>query len=408
MKTKKTTSLRVPYALTVYGKEEIAAVNKVLSDPTKIVSGPLVKEFEKKIAGLFGKKHGIMVNSGSSANLLAFEMMNLEPGSEVITPILTFATTVAPIVQKGLVPVFVDVKMGSYEIDVDKIEKLITKKTKALMIPSLIGNLPDFIKLRKIADKHKLWLIEDSCDTLGAKFAGKPTGFYSDISTTSFYASHIITTAGMGGMISFHDSTLAKKALIMSNWGRESTLFGVYEKSEEISKRFVGVLDGDMYDAKFIFSECGYNFQITELHGAFGLEQLKRLPEFSRRRHANFKALKKFFSQYEDVFFLPEQDPRTDTNWLSFPLTIKPGAPFTRLEITKYLEEKNIQTRPIFTGNILKQPGFKHIKNRVVKGGYPVSEHIMKNGFLIGCHHGMEAKHLDYLMETFSAFLKKK
>lgn len=408
MKTKKHKQIRVPYALTVFGKEEITAVNKVLSDPTKIVSGPLVKEFEKKVAEIFGKKYGVMVNSGSSANLIAFEMMNLPPGSEIITPILTFATTLAPIVQMGLVPVFVDVKMGSYEIDTEKIEKLITKKTKALMIPSLIGNLPDFIKLRKIADKYKLWFIEDSCDTLGAKFAGKPTGYYSDISTTSFYASHIITTAGMGGLVAFHDQNLARRALVMSNWGRESTLFGSYEKSEEISKRFVGVLDGDTYDAKFIFSECGYNFQVTELNGAFGLEQLKRLPEFSRRRHNNFKILKKFFSKYENIFFLPEQDPRSDTNWLSFPLTLKPGAPFTRLEITKFLEEENIQTRPIFMGNAMKQPGFKNIKARTVREGYPITEHIMKNGFLVGCHQGMEQKHLDHLMTTFTRFLKNK
>jgi len=216
--------IRVPYALTVYGEKEVKAVNKVLKDPTKIVPGNAVRSFEKKIASLFGKKYGVMVNSGSSANLIAFETLDLPKGSEVITPTLTFATTVAPIVQKGLIPVFVDVEPGTYVVDVSKIEPLITKKTRALMIPSLIGNVPDMALLQKIAKKYKLYFIEDSCDTLGAKFNKKPTGYYSDVTTTSFYASHIVTTAGAGGMICYHDPTLANLALVLSSWGRESTL----------------------------------------------------------------------------------------------------------------------------------------------------------------------------------------
>ncbi|MBI2476213.1 MAG: DegT/DnrJ/EryC1/StrS family aminotransferase [Candidatus Taylorbacteria bacterium] len=400
--------MRVPYLLTVYGKEEIKAVNEVLKDPTKISSGPRVREFEQKIAGMFGKKFGVMVNSGSSANLLAVDALNMPKGSEVITPILTFATTVSPIVQRDLVPAFADVEEGTYQININQIGSLLSKKTKALMIPSLIGNMADLSKLKAFAKKHKLWFIEDSCDVLGAKFAGRPTGSYSDVSTTSFYAAHVITTAGAGGVVAFHDGALAKRALIKANWGRESTLFGFYEKSEELKKRFAGALGGMPYDAKFIFSELGYNFQSTEINAAFGLEQLKRFPKFVARRKQNAAALLKFFKRYEAFFILPVEHPKAETFWHAFPLTIRKGAPFTRLEITKYLEERNIQTRPIFTGNILRQPAFRHIKAKTLKEGYPVADHIMRNGFLIGCNHGLGEKHIAHLFDSFEQFLKNK
>lgn len=405
---KKSYTINVPYCAAVYGRQEIAAVVKVLQNPTKIVAGHAVREFEKKIARLFGKKHGIMTNSGSSANLLAFEIANLPPGSEVITPVLTFSTTLNPILQKGLSPVFVDVLPGAYVIDPDQAEALVSEKTKAIMAPSLIGNIPDLGCLQKIAKKHKLIVIEDSCDTVGATFNGRPTGYYTDISTTSFYASHIITAAGGGGMAMFHDAAQARRALVMANWGRESTLFGVYEKSEDIKKRFAGVLDGEPYDAKFLFTEVGYNFQPTELQGAFGLAQLKRLPEYGKKRRANFADLMKFFRKYEKFFVLPAQDKRVRTNWLALPLTIKEGAPFTRFEITKYLEERDIQTRPVFTGNVLKQPGYQKMNaKRVRPEGYPVTDHIMRNGFVIGCHHGLSSKQLNYMKKMFTEFLAK-
>lgn len=401
-------NLSVPYAAAIYGEEEINAVLEVLRNPKKIVVGPAVREFEKRIAALFGKTHGVMVNSGSSANLIALEMSQLPAGAEVITPILTFSTTVSPLIQKGLVPVFVDVIPGNYQIDVRRIEPLITEKTKALMIPSLLGNIPDMHALRELADKYHLIFIEDSCDTLGARFDGKPTGVYSDISTTSFYASHIITAAGGGGMVSFHDAALAERALVMSNWGRQSTLFGSYEKSEDIAKRFAGTLDGEVYDAKFIFTEIGYNFQPTEMQGVFGLKQLERLPEFAEIRRKNFAALRDFFADFTEFFILPQEDSRTATSWLAFPLTLQSGTPFSRNDIQKYLEERDIQTRPIFTGNILKQPAFSGLsEKRVDGGGYPVTEHIMKNGFVVGCHHGLTDEHVLYMKEVFTAFLSQ-
>ena len=400
--------LRISYALAVYGTEERAAVEKVFSDPLKIAPGYAVREFERKIARLFGKKHGVMVNSGSSANLLAVEALALPKGAEVITPALTFATTVAPLVQNGLTPVLADVEAGTYQINVGEAASRITSRTEALMIPSLIGNLPDFAGLRAIARKHHLAFIEDSCDTLGATFAGKPTGFYSDISTTSFYASHIITAAGAGGMACFRDPLLARRALVMSSWGRDSSLFGVHEKSEDIAKRFAGKIDGKTYDAKYIFSEVGYNLQSSELNAAFALVQLKRLRIFSATRKKNFAAIHAFFGRYEDFFILPMQHALADTPWMSFPITIRPGAPFSRREITEYLERENVQTRPIFTGNILCQPGFVRVlEKKNADGRFPVADVIMDNGFLIGCHQGIGPDHLKRLTAVLGAFLNK-
>lgn len=404
---RKPNQTRVFYAKAVYGKEEIAAVNKVLKNPLKIGPGESVKAFEKKIAKTFGKEHGIMVNSGSSANLLALEALELPKGSEVITPTLTFSTTVTPLIQKGLTPVFVDVEEGTYLANLDQIEKAITKKTSAIMLPSLIGNIPDLQKLRGLARKHKLKFIEDSADTLGATFAGKPTGFYSDASTTSFYASHIITAAGGGGMLCLRDDVSAERARVIAAWGRRSTLFGVNEKSEDIDKRFTGAVDGVTYDAKFIFAEQGYNFQSTELQAAFGLEQLKRLTEFTKRRQKRFAELQKFFKNYEHFFILPKQDKRVKTNWLAFPLTIRTGAPFTRIEITKYLEKHNIQTRPIFTGNILRQPAFSKIKHKKAVRSFPVADHIMGHSFLLGAHHGMTDGEMAHMLKTVRTFLKQ-
>ena len=393
-------NLRVPYALAVYGKEEKTAVARVLANPKQIVPGALTRAFEERVAKLFGKKHGVMVNSGSSANLLAFELLNLPPGSEVITPALTFATTVAPILQKGLVPVFVDVTHGTYLIDIDQVERLITKKTKALMIPSLIGNVPDLARLRAIAKRHHLYLIEDSCDTLGARLRGKPTGSYSDISTTSFYASHIITAAGGGGMICVNRPDWAKRLLVLRGWGRNSSLFG---ESEDLKKRFATRLGDVPYDGKFIFSEVGYNFQPIELSAAFGLAQLEKLDMFAARRKKNLETLLRFFRRYEEFFILPQQTKGVATSWLAFPLTIKDDASFSRMDIVTYLEERNIQTRPVFTGNVLRQPAFQ----KLARGKkFPETDRVMRQSFLVGCHHGLTPAMMRHMMQAFDAFLK--
>lgn len=399
------TKLRVPYGFSVHGQEEIDAVVEVLKGNTSL--GKKTKELEEKVAKMFGKKHGVMVNSGSSANLLAFELLNLPKGSEVITPILTFATVVAPIVQKGLVPVFIDVDPSTYIVNVEQIKKAITKKTKALMIPSLMGNIPNLKAISALAKKHNLYFIEDSCDTLGGKFEGRPTGTYSDISTTSFYGSHIINGAGGGGMIMVNDQKWADRLVVLRGWGRQSSLFGEGSNSELLENRFSQKLNGVPYDNKFIFSEVGYNFLPLEISSAFALAQFKRLPGFLKQRAENFSNLMTFLNDKQDYFILPSQTPKTETAWLAFPIIIKPKSPFTRLEIITFLEDNNIQTRPVFTGNILKQPGFKKIENRKIGVAFPNTELIMKNAFVLACHHGLNNEQIVYLQSKLNEFLSK-
>ncbi len=400
----KRSRIRVPYAQSVHGSAEIKAVVGVLKKNTAL--SECTKKFERNIADMFGKKYGIMVNSGSSANLLAFELLNLKKGSEVITPILTFATTVAPIIQKGLVPVFVDVEPETYLLNIQQVEQAITKKTRVLMIPSLIGNVPNLKLLKSIAKRHNLWLIEDSCDTLGATYGGKKTGTYSDISTTSFYGAHIINGAGGGGMILVDNPDWAEKLLVFRGWGRQSSIVGESKESENIQDRFKTRIGNIPYDSKFVFSAVGYNFLPMEISSAFALEQLKRFALFKRLRKRHFMELKNFFKQYERFFVLPLQTPKANTPWLAFPLTIKKNAPFSRRYICRYLEEHNIQTRPVFTGNILKQPAFKNIPSRKPFKRYPVADDIMRSGFLIGCHQGLADKHLRHLKGVFEEFLE--
>lgn len=395
--------LRVPYALAVHDDKEKEKVIKVL-DEHRTAMGKETKEFEERVARLFGKKYGIMVNSGSSANLLATELLNLPEGSEVITPLLTFSTTVAPLLQKRLMPVFIDVELGTYQINVAHIERCITKKTKALFIPLLLGNVPEMHKLRSLAKHYKLYFVEDSCDTLGATYKGNPTGTYSDISTTSFYGSHIITAGGNGGMILVNTDSLRDRAKVLRGWGRSSSLFS---ESEDIAMRFGKKLQGIEYDAKFIFDEIGYNFLGSELGAAFGNAQLDKLASFKKIREKNYLELTNFFETYENFFILPKQNPLAKTQWLAFPLTIRGNSPFKRIDIVSYLEKNNVQTRPIFTGNILRQPAFTKMPHKIDKGGFKNTDIIMKQGFVIGCHHGMTRDHLNRLKELFNDFLSK-
>lgn len=397
-------SIKVPYALAVYGEQEVNAALAVLRNPAGLSVGPITAKFERAIASTFGHRYGVMVNSGSSANLIALELLRLKPGSEVITPLLTFATTVAPMVQKGLVPVFVDVAPGTFVVDAKLVERAISRRTKAMLIPSLIGNVPDLPRLRRIARRHGLALIEDSCDTLGATIGGKPTGTYADVTTTSFYASHIVTGAGGGGMVCASDRVLAERALQLSRWGRASTLFG---ESESVSKRYKTKVGGHIYDGKYVFNEAGYNFQPLELQAAFGLAQLKRLRTVTARRAANVAFLRRSFQRFERYFELPVQRPDVRTNWLAFPLTVRLGAPFSRIEITSYLEGRGIQTRPVMTGNVMEQPGFRKIAHRYGPGGHPVTDHVMANGFMVGCHPGLTRAQLQYLVESVEKFLQR-
>ena len=399
--TVNTDTERVPYGLAVHDHEEENAVLEIIRNH-KTIMGEKVKQFENEIAVLFGKKFGVMVNSGSSANLLTYEILKMPENSEVITPILTFSTTLSPIIKNRLLPVFVDVEPETYIVNIDQIEEAITKKTKALMIPSLLGNVPDLARLRKLADNNNLIFIEDSADTLGATFDGKPTGVFSDFSTTSFYGSHIITAAGEGGMVCCNNKKWEEKGRIIRGWGRTSAL----NESEKLEERFSIELDKIPYDSKFIFEEIGYNFLPTEISAAFGLVQLKKLKKFSEIRQKNFDNLYSFFSNSK-FFKVPKQLPQVKTSWLAFPLTITFNAPFSRMELVKYLETNNIQTRPIFTGNVLRQPAFKKINYKNIGKEFSVANNIMENSFLIGCNHGLNEKHMEKIKQSFTSFLDR-
>ena len=270
------------------------------------------------------------------------------------------------------------------------------------MIPSLLGNIPDLVRLRKIADENNLIFIEDSADTLGATFNKIPTGKFSDISTTSFYGSHIITAAGEGGMICSNNKKWNEKCRILRGWGRTSAI----NESEKLEDRFSTKLDDIPYDSKFIFEEMGYNFLPSEISAAFGLVQLKKLKIFAEIRKKNFNELNSFFNSI-NFFETPKQLSNVETSWLAFPLTITSNAPFTRLEIVKHLESCGIQTRPVFSGNILRQPGFKNIKYKDLGKEYKVANNIMRNSFLIGCNHGLTKSHIAKIKQVFELFLKK-
>ena len=396
-------NLRVPYGLSVHGKEEIKAVNKVLKSSTQM--GKNVSTFEKKISKLFQKKYGLMVNSGSSALLLAMETLDFPEGSEIITPALTFSTTVGYIVRNKWIPVFVDVEEGTYCINENKIKNLITKKTKAIVAPHLMGNIVNWKKISPFLKKKGIMIVEDSADTLGATYKNQSTGRYADISITSFYGSHIINCAGNGGMVCFNDKAQYNRAKLLRSWGRSSSLFD--EKSEKIENRFNIKLDGIQYDKKFVFEKIGHNLEPSELGAAFGLVQLKKLKQNLIKREKNFNLHTKFLKKYHKYFILPKQLPGSRSGWLAYPITITEKAPFSRTQMQIFLEKKNIQTRVVFTGNILRQPGFRKIKCKKDKQGYPEADKVMKKGILLACHHGLTTKMIKHIHNSIDEFIKK-
>ena len=394
---------KIYYGRAVYNKKEINAVLNVLKNKSlSLIDGENVKKLEKTVSKIFGKKYGLMVNSGSSANLLGLSSFNFKKGSEVITPNLTFSTTVAPIYQLGLIPHFVGVEENKFVADYRHIEKCINKKTVAIMIPNLLGNIANWKKISQIAKKYKLKVIEDSADTIGYSVDKKNTGKYSDIVTNSFYASHIINGAGTGGIVCFNDYNLYEKAKLLRGWGRSSATFN---ESESVNKRFNIKISGIDYDAKYVFSEMGYNFLPSEISAAFALEQIKKLKNNIKIRNRNFSRLTSFFKKYEDLFKLPEKYEGVNTPWLAYPLVIKKNKIFNRKKLQIYLEKNNIQTRTIFTGNILKQPVMKNKKFKYHKNCNTVADDVMKNGILIGCHQGMNISDINFICKKFHKFI---
>lgn len=392
---------KVYYAQAVYGEEEVEAAANCLREGW-LGMGKYVAEFENKVATIFGKKYGIVVNSGSSANYIALKILNLPPGSEVLTPACTFTTTFSTILLNHCVPVVADSLLGTYNLDLSKLESMLSPKTRAIIIPHTLGNLNDMRVLSEFCKAHNLYLIEDSCDTIGGEFGGKPTGSYSDITTSSFYASHHITAAGGGGIVCVSDPKLAEHAYAYREWGRASQ----NDNSENVEDRFTEEHTGIHYDKKFTYTHIGHNFKPVEVMFAFGLVQLKKLHNVVKIRKENFDALRNFFKGYEEFFILPQEHHDAIVTWLAFPLTIRDNAPFGRFELIKFLEDHNIQTRLLFAGNILRHPAYRNTPHRVV-GELTNADKIMKDSLVIGAHHGMSVEMVQYVKDTFQDFLSR-
>ncbi len=393
--------IRVPYCKSMHGQEEVDALLRCLNESTQM--GKYSRLFEKEIANLFSKKEGIFVNSGSSALYVGLEAFDFPKGSEIITPALTFSTTVGCIAKNELIPVFVDAEPFTYCIDVEKIEECITDKTVAILAPNLIGNLCNWPKIRQIADKYNLKVLEDSADTIGATINGESTGKYTDMSITSFYGSHVVHCAGNGGALALNDDEIINQAKLLRSWGRSSSLFD--ENSESIENRFNIDLDGIDYDAKFVFERIGYNLEGSEIGASFGLVQLKKLDQIIEIRKNNFKRQKQFFSKFQEFFHLPEQLPESNTAWMMYPIVIKENAPFQRKDFQIYLEERNIQTRPVFTGNVIRQPICKNMIYKTNGNNFPNADRVMKGGVLLPVHHGLTNLMFESLHSVISEFI---
>ena len=395
---------KIPYGKNVYDQREIKAVIKTLNKSTQM--GESVNTFEKRVSKYFSKKFGLMVNSGSSALILALQVMNFKKGSEVLTPCLNFGTAVSSIMLNNLNPILVDCEVLTLQIDLSKIEKKITKRTRAMLIPNLIGNIPDWKGIRKIANKYNLMIIEDSADTLGGTIKGRSTGIYSDISITSFYGSHTISCAGNGGMFLTNNKNFFTRAKVLRSWGRMSTMI---KDSENINKRLGIKLKGFDYDRKFVFSEAGYNFEPSEVGASFGLIQLDKFKKFNTLRNKNFNLHYNFFNKLKKYFLVPKISKDVKTNFLAYPIILKDKLSFNRKELQIHLEKNNIQTRPIFSGNILRHPAFSSLINNKNKlNEFKNSDYIMKNGLLIGCHQGLTKQNISQIHNAILSFKKIK
>jgi CDP-4-dehydro-6-deoxyglucose reductase, E1 len=398
---------RIPYAGSVHDEREVEAVCAVLSSgPQALRIGANVREFERRIAELFGKRRGIMCNSGSSALYLAVELLGLTPDDEVVTPAVTFSTDIAPLVRAGLIPVFVDVEADTYNVDVNGMAEMIGPRTKAILVPNLIGNAPDWDAVRALADRNGLKVVEDSCDALGSTLRGTPTGTRSDISVTSFALSHIITAAGTGGMVCVDHDGLADRCLLLRRWGRRSEiqLFGSARGTE--SRFFSSLGEDDLeYDNLFIFDEVGWNFEPSELSAAFGLVQLDKLKANLETRKRNFARLYEYFSRRPDVFALARTTMELDTAWHMFPIRILPESGISRSAFQEHMERNGVDTRMVWTGNVTRQPAFRHVPCRVPADGLPRANQIMEQGLVLPSNHALSDDDIDYIWEIAEAFL---
>ena len=387
----------------VHEQREIDAVVRVLQSPGRLAIGPEVAEFERRGAELLAKRHAVMVNSGTSALWLAVDLLGCEPGDEVITSPLTFSSDIAPLVRNGIVPAFVDVEADTFQIDVTKIEAMIGPRTKAILTPNLVGNCPDWDAIRTVADRHGLLVVEDSCDVLDAYLRGTRTGTRSDISVTSFARGHSITAAGNGGMVAVNDPEWYDQTLVRRRWGRRSEryLFGSLRGTD---KRFGELADGTPYDMVFVFDDTGYNFEPSEISAAYGNVQLDRLAAFDARGRDNFARFDDVLGEHEDKVVRPRTTPELETTWMRFPFLLADG--IDRNDMQDFLLGRGIPTRMVWTGNILRQPGFAAIEHRAPAAGLANADRVMDRGLSLPSHNGLSSDAVGHIAASLSDYLK--
>lgn len=406
---------KVNYAGRVFDENEMMSVVDSVLD-FWLTLGPKGVEFEKGFSEYLGVKKAMVTNSGSSSNLIAITALTspeleepLKPGDEVITTALTFPTTLAPIIQNNLIPVFVDVEQDTYNIDASKIEEAISPKTRAIFFAHTLGNPCEMDKIMEIARRHNLYVIEDTCDALDSRYDGKLVGTFGDMSTYSFYAAHHITM-GEGGALATNNLKLHKIALSIRDWGRACWCqTGEQNPDGACNNRFGFKFEGlpEGYDHKYTYTNIGYNLKPLDIQCAMGLEQLKKLPDFTRRRKENFNVLYDAFARYEDRFILPRSLPKSDPSWFAIPITVRKDAGFTKNDLVQYLEKNLIETRMLFAGNILRQPGYKGINKRVV-GTLENTDNTMFNTFFLGVFPGMIQEKLLYITGKLNEFMRER
>jgi CDP-6-deoxy-D-xylo-4-hexulose-3-dehydrase len=378
-----------------------------------LTAGRYAREFEQKLADFLKVKYTLLTNSGSSANLLAISALTspllkekqLKPGDEVITTACGFPTTLNPILQNNLVPVFIDVELGTYNIQAELLAKALTKKTKAIFVPHTLGNPVNIEAISKFARKHDLWFVEDNCDALGSKYQGKFTGSFGHIATFSFYPAHHITM-GEGGALATNDPLLRRLILSFRDWGRDCWCEPGHD--DTCQRRFSWQL-GKLpfgYDHKYTYSHIGYNLKVTDMQAAIGVAQLEKLPAFIKARQDNFAFLSKLFNKYGSYFILPQPTRQSAPSWFGFPVMVKEKAPFTRADIVNHLEENKIATRMLFGGNLTKQPAYEGMKYRVV-GKLDNTDLVMNNLFWIGVYPGITKEKLAYIAGTVTDFMER-
>ena len=393
---------RIFYAAPLFGKEETQAVQKVL-EAGWLGQADEVAQFEMELAAYIGKTYAISTNSGSSANLLATLALGLPPGSEIITPAMTFPTTFNPIYYARCIPVIVDVDLETYNITADAIEEAISERTGAIILPHVLGIPANMPEIMNIATRYGLHVIEDTCDALGAEFSQQKAGSLGTLSTFSFYASHHITAGGEGGMILTDEEELWRKLNSLKTWGRPSDA----DIKERQADRLNFELDGIAYDYRYTYPELGFNLKMTEMQGAFARVQFRKLPEFIAKRRQNFQHFYNFIqANYEEFFILPKWPEDAKPSWFGFMLTIRDNAPFDRRDIMTFLEGRGIQTRLMFAGNIKRQPGYEGIDMRVV-GDLKNCDKIFRDTFWIGVYPGISNDDRDYVCQVFHDFFRK-